>query len=604
MGGLCYNEEKVPEMETMSDSVRDILTRGVAAAKAGDDEEARYYLNWALSMDGLSQAQEMEALFWLSEVEISPEQRRDRLETILAMDPFHPEARRKLAILDGRLDPDEIVDANALRAVGSGGPSFCSECGGPLVFTPDGRSRYCERCGWQPDSLNLGDESPEALLMQGIAAAKRKGFAEAERYLEAIVTRQDVLPELRVRAWLWLSGVRQTPSEKRDCLEAVLQIDPDNHVARKGLSYLERYVEDEQGEQHPSEDSRARGTARRFVCTQCGGKMSFDASGVNLRCSYCGREQSLMDTVHEGGLVEEQDFALALATAKGHSRPMNVRPFKCRGCGASFILAPGVLSLDCPYCGSAHVVGRPSREIVTPEGILPFTVDRAAARRALRRWLEEQVGRVDLLSNDVFGLYFPAWTFDVGGILRWRRTMPQSGFVPEQQNQGGLRVSLSLDGNIHVQSSGGYAPSLEEGSYALELDDVLVAACHTLPPDLLSVLEGFDLAAIQPYDPRYLADWAAELYSIPVSDASLVARERALDKGRQRLGHHSGGLRGVFVDSSGMTIYAYKLILLPLWLSQYHVEQEDYRIVVNGQTGVVHGQKPPGWFQKLLGRVF
>ncbi len=41
-----------------------------------------------------------------------------------------------------------------------------------------------------------------------------------------------------MRAWLWLSGVVDTPGEKELCLEQVISIDPDHTAARRGLVFL------------------------------------------------------------------------------------------------------------------------------------------------------------------------------------------------------------------------------------------------------------------------------------------------------------------------------------------------------------------------------
>jgi hypothetical protein len=36
----------------------------------------------------------------------------------------------------------------------------------------------------------------------------------------------------------------------------------------------------------------------------------------------------------------------------------------------------------------------------------------------------------------------------------------------------------------------------------------------------------------------------------------------------------------------------FKLALLPLWIGSYHYRGKNYRLLVNGQTGKVGGEKP------------
>ena len=93
----------------MSEAARELLVRGVTAARANSEEEARFHLEWVLRTDA-DLEQKTEAWYWLSRLARDPSERRACLENVLAGCPGHPEARRDLAILDGRLDPAEIVD--------------------------------------------------------------------------------------------------------------------------------------------------------------------------------------------------------------------------------------------------------------------------------------------------------------------------------------------------------------------------------------------------------------------------------------------------------------------------------------------------------------
>ena len=92
----------------MSDEARDLLVHGIAAARARDKEEARYYLEWVLRTDS-DYDEQADAWYWLSTVADDPAEKRDALQNVLAIFPNYPEARRDLAVLDGRLSPSEIL---------------------------------------------------------------------------------------------------------------------------------------------------------------------------------------------------------------------------------------------------------------------------------------------------------------------------------------------------------------------------------------------------------------------------------------------------------------------------------------------------------------
>lgn len=135
----------------MSDGTRDLLVRGVAAAKAKETAEARRYLERALNTDA-DIDQKIEIWWWLSEISSDPKEQRALVEEILANRPTESRARRKIAVLDGRLKPSEIVDPNRMPAPATGERTInadrftCPQCGGRMTYTPDGQSLTCEYC--------------------------------------------------------------------------------------------------------------------------------------------------------------------------------------------------------------------------------------------------------------------------------------------------------------------------------------------------------------------------------------------------------------------------------------------------------------------------
>lgn len=96
---------------------------------------------------------------------------------------------------------------------------FCGE-----FVMPD--AIVCRFCG---QSLTTGE-----LLKQGMVAAKVGDKVKARRLLARVV-HQDKYNET---AWLWLAGVVESDDERRAYLEKVLEINPDNQLARKGIETL------------------------------------------------------------------------------------------------------------------------------------------------------------------------------------------------------------------------------------------------------------------------------------------------------------------------------------------------------------------------------
>ena len=486
----------------------------------------------------------------------------------------------------------------------------CPECGGRLLFAADGRSRQCERCnhkiavvrqrespqelmrmqqfsGEETGFANVRTAGVRELLRQGTAAAKAGDKDEAFHYLSWVLC-TDSSETQQAQAWLWLSQVYDEPADKRSCLEQVLAFDPTHGVARRGLALLDGrlqakdVINPDQISQTASEEPEPT-KAEQFVCPQCAGKLQFLADGVTLRCGFCGFEQEVgrqaakpkQSQFGEGAF--EQDFSAALAQAKGHLSPVQMRTFQCNGCAVEFVLAPEAITLTCPYCDSTYVTETAaSQQIIPPHAVIPFRVTHEQAEKRIRGWLKESgVERPGI--SPIVGIDLPLWTFEVGGEIRWGG----------QIKQGDNWVPIS-------------------GNHLAFSNDVPVPASKKLNSDLAQAFSSFDLDSLQAYDSRFLADWPAERHTIPLADASLQARKQVLQELRRNPHRLTlEDVRNLKLGSLGLIVESFKLALLPVWLAHYQVGGETFDVLVNGQTEDLVGKRPSrgvrGFFAKLFG---
>jgi ribosomal protein S27E len=182
------------------------LSRGIDAAKSGNPkeyEEAEYFLEWVLRTDA-DIDQQMEAWYWLSRITTDPARKRECLENALAIRPSHPDARRELAILDGRLKPEDMR-ANPLfsgMAVVQGtqvAPQEirrfrCPRCGASVTYNPGAGQLSCQFCG-----AKLDEQGQEAEPVNK-ASGKGSGVSEQD-WVAAIYTEKGhrwALPQDRV----------------------------------------------------------------------------------------------------------------------------------------------------------------------------------------------------------------------------------------------------------------------------------------------------------------------------------------------------------------------------------------------------------------------
>jgi len=98
------------------------------------------------------------------------------------------------------------------------------------------------------DAENVQADQTDAWLREGIAAIKAGQNERAHELLIRVVARD----EQNAQAWLWLSGVVESLEDRKVCLENVLQIDPDNAPARKGLAWVQQQMDQQPETQAPS----------------------------------------------------------------------------------------------------------------------------------------------------------------------------------------------------------------------------------------------------------------------------------------------------------------------------------------------------------------
>ena len=353
----------------------------------------------------------------------------------------------------------------------------------------------------------------------------------AQRQLErAIDLAED--RALLADAWFWISETSHDPDEKRTQLEFALAYDLHHSQARRSLAILD-------GKLTPSEiidpenlsqvqlNSPQDSAAERFTCPKCGGKMTYAPDGYNLICEYCNRHQA----IQADALLEEQDFIIAMATARGHRQPTLMTTFKCKGCGADFLLAPGVISSDCSFCGSAHVAAMESlHELVEPDCIIPMVLQQRQANDQLKKWIQNNKIQTDDAPQPLRGLYLPLWSFDIGGHIAWSGERMQNKKV------------------IHI-----------DGEDIVSFNDLAIPASQPLATLLDRMLGSYDLINAPVYDTRYLAGWPAKVYEIPMAEASLDARQKASRLVERRIISKDGVLDNLKYSTAELFVETFKV---------------------------------------------
>ena len=344
----------------------------------------------------------------------------------------------------------------------------------------------------------------------------------------------------------------------------------------------------------------------RFPCPSCGAEMDFDAELGALACAYCGHTSTVPVTLQQ---IQEYDLERALSDMLAAPRETGYgegkRSIKCESCGAINTLDTNVVSTECAFCGSNHVVPQEHvAQVIKPESLLPFGVDKGEAVTLFRNWLGRGFFRPTPVKKiaqhaaaKLQGVYLPFWTLDAFTSSWWRAEAGYYYYVTESYwatDDKGNRVRRTRQ----VQRVRWQRAS---GSLQLRFDDVLVPGTTSVERSMIERIYPFDTRALAPYEEGFLSGWGAEAYTVDLRQAWETGQEIIRGQVRQACAREVPGdtHRNLQVDTafSGMT---YKHVLFPVWIASYRYKDKIYHFLVNGQTGEVQGQAPISWIRVTL----
>ena len=199
----------------------DLLKQGIAALNAGQKAEARRLLMQVVQHD---ERNEMGWL-WLSGAVDTDEDRCICLENVLTINPNNGTAQRGL-------------EALRKNSPGLGSTSDAAFHKDEATLQPIGETKTGVK--FQPTREEITTSEINEILQQAVAAIK-SGEKERGKQLLIEVIERDENNEI---AWLWMTRCATERGVKRECFERVLEINPGNELAQKGLRQLDTLGKD------------------------------------------------------------------------------------------------------------------------------------------------------------------------------------------------------------------------------------------------------------------------------------------------------------------------------------------------------------------------
>jgi len=332
--------------------------------------------------------------------------------------------------------------------------------------------------------------------------------------------------------------------------------------------------------------------AERYPCPGCGAELEWSPGQGALNCPYCGHTEEPEAAVEQHAPVEHRLDSAAMTAAKGWGT--EVKEVQCETCGAISEHDPKIIAADCAFCGSDQLhLYSASEDLIRPESVLPFVVDKSKAASDFKVWVSSLWFRPNALKQlarlaKVDGVYIPSWTFDAHTRSNWRAEAGHYYYETESYTE---MVDGKPQRKTRQVRKTRWVPA--NGRRQDDFDDVLISASKGLEQSLFQGLQPFNLGELRKYDTSFLAGFIAERYQVNLESGFQIAKSKMDDTIRSNCaGDIPGDTHRNLRVSTSYSDETFKHVLLPIWIAAYDYQGKVYRYLVNGQTGKLHGTAP------------
>jgi hypothetical protein len=335
--------------------------------------------------------------------------------------------------------------------------------------------------------------------------------------------------------------------------------------------------------------------AQAFPCPACGAAMAFDPARSALACAACGHTRALPEPTPDAQAtaVREQDYLDALRRLAAREPQLEARVVDCPSCGAQTRFEGHVVGDACAFCAAPLLLDRAHVErLIKPQALISFALDRAAAQRVFAQWVAGRWFAPNALkatvrqADAVKGVYLPWWTYDAATITTYRGERGTHRQVAENRPNATAQAGAATTRTVTD-----WSPA--SGAVPVAFDDLLVVGSPSIPPHLARVLDRWDLQRLRPPTDDVFAGFAVEVYRTGLEAGFAQARERmesTIDNAIRR--DIGGNAQRIHAKQTVVDDIRFKHLLMPVWIGSYRFGGKPYRIVVNGQSGEVEGDRP------------
>ncbi len=328
-------------------------------------------------------------------------------------------------------------------------------------------------------------------------------------------------------------------------------------------------------------------TVLDYKCPACGGKAEFDSGLQLMKCPFCDTTFNVEDLQHLDQVLEQETEQEELQWDSNgqvwdEAEAAQMQVFVCNSCGGELVTDSNTAATHCPYCDNPVVLtGRLSGDL-KPDLVIPFKLDKEAAKEALRKHcsgkkLLPKLFRSENRLEEIKGVYVPFWLFDadVDASIRYKAT----------------KVRTWSDSN-YIYTETRHFSVIREGK--LGFDRVPVDGSTQMPDDMMESIEPFDASQAVDFQTAYLSGYLADRYDVTAEKSVERANQRIKQSTEDCFRNTVTSYSSVATEHSNIRTEngKAKYALYPVWMLTTNWKGKKYTFAMNGQTGKFIGDLP------------
>ena len=326
---------------------------------------------------------------------------------------------------------------------------------------------------------------------------------------------------------------------------------------------------------------------QEYKCPCCGGAIAFDPDLQKLKCPYCDTEFELASLQGYDAVLQSTDGDDNIqwesdANEWRDDETEGMRVYVCKSCGGEIVGDESMAATSCPFCGNPVVIMGQYRGDLKPDYIIPFKLDKEAAKAGFRKHLEgkkllPRAFKTEAKLDSIKGVYVPYWLFDsdIDANIRYRAT----------------KVATWADSSYLYTKTSFYSV-LRSGNISFEM--VPVDGSSKIDNDVTESVEPYRYDDLRDFQTAYLAGFLADRYDVQSEDCRPRANERIKKSTERAFAATVEGYSSVTAEQSNITTKngSMKYVLLPMWLMATTWNGQNYLFAMNGQSGKFVGNLP------------